>query len=104
MFGLSGIFFGGLGIAALFAVSLAHWLPAHISDLSRQLAEEKHQVELIDARATAYQRGNERRDAAIAASKCKDQIQYWVRHPDEIPGQFDPFNQLQPQNTRTPGQ
>ena len=94
MFGLSGIFYGGLAAVILFIVSLAHYLPEHISDLSGQLADQKHQVELLQARATALQRGNDRRDEAIAASACAEQIQAWVHNPDDIPKPFNPFCQL----------
>ncbi|CAA2141458.1 hypothetical protein [Hyphomicrobium sp. ghe19] len=100
MFGLGSIFYGGIAAVLLFAVSLAYSLPAKISNLADELANSKHQQNLLRARAEALQRGNDRRDSAIKASKCSEQIQYWVRHPDEIPKKFDPFNQLKPENTR----
>jgi hypothetical protein len=85
MFGLGSIFYGGIAAVLLFAVSLAYSIPNKIGNLADELAVNRHQQELLQSRADALQRGNDRRDAAIKASKCAAQIQYWVRHPDEIP-------------------
>lgn len=100
MFSIGSIFYGGIGAIVLFLVTLAWSIPNKIDNLSTELAQLKHDSELIQARADAYQRGNERRDAAIAASTCSQQIEYWVHNPDEIPKPFDPFNQLNPSNLK----
>jgi hypothetical protein len=98
MFGLGSIFYGGISAVILFAVTLAYSIPAKINSLSTDLADSRHQQNLLRARAEALQRGNDRRDAAIKASKCAKEIQYWVRHPDEIPKPYNPFNQLGPRS------
>lgn len=49
---------------------------------------------LIESRVKSYMTLIARRDAAIAASKCKAQIEHWLKNPDEIPTKFNPFNQL----------
>lgn len=100
MFGLGSIFYGGIGAVLLFVATLAWSIPEKIGSLSNDLATSKHQQNLLRARAEALQRGNDRRDAAIKASKCAAQIQHWVRNPDEIPQAFNPFNQLTPPNLR----
>lgn len=94
MASIATIFWGGIAAVVLFAVTLAWSIPNKIDNLSTELAQLKHDSELIQSRADAYQRGNERRDAAIAASTCSQQIEYWVSHPDDIPKPFDPFSQL----------
>lgn len=62
-------------------------MPAKIQQLERDKT-------LITSRVASYQTLLARRDAAIAASQCKKQIEHWVKNPDEIPTKFDPFNQL----------
>lgn len=100
MFGLGGIFYGGIAAIFLFAATLAYSIPEKINTLSNDLAQSRHEQNLLRARAEALQRGNDRRDAAIKASKCAKEIQYWVRHPDDIPKPYDPFNQLGPPGLR----
>lgn len=60
-----------------------------------QLIKDHHELlrekELFDARVAGYTRQIERRDAAIDASKCKDQIRDWIINPDKVPKPFDPF-------------
>lgn len=88
---------GGFAIAALLAWYAYGWgsqvienyteMPKTIERLTRDKA-------LIESRVKSYQTLLARRDAAIAASQCKAQIEHWVKNPDEIPTKFDPFNQL----------
>lgn len=59
-------------------------------------AQCKNERRLRDARELSYKRMLERRDEAIAASKCSAQIKKWISNPDQIPKKFDPHNQLKP--------
>lgn len=88
-----------LGMAAI-AVSLWFaygWGSQIISNYSRMQAEIttlRRDKALIETRVTSLRTLLARRDAAIAASSCKAQIEHWIKNPDQIPTKFDPFNQL----------
>lgn len=88
------VFYGGIASVLVYAAVLAWSTASNIADLSKQLTEAQHELALRDARETSMQRMLDRRDAAIGASKCTDQIKYWLTHPDEIPKPFQPFCQL----------
>lgn len=60
----------------------------------QELAMCKRDKALIESRVDSWKALKERRDEAIAASRCKDQIQHWIKNPDEIPKPFNPFDQL----------
>jgi hypothetical protein len=62
--------------------------------MSGQIVQLQHDIELRDGREASFRRMLDRRDAAIGASKCNEQIQDWVKNPDKIPKAFNPFNQL----------
>lgn len=62
--------------------------------MSGQIVTLQHDIDLRDGREASFRRMLDRRDAAINASKCKVQIQNWVKNPDNIPKPFNPFNQL----------
>ncbi|MBY0560026.1 hypothetical protein [Hyphomicrobium sp.] len=92
--------YGGLSAIIMYVGVLAYSNINKIATLSTELAEAKHKLNLTDYREASFRRMTDRRDRAIAASQCAKQIQYWVRHPDEIPKKFAPFKQLEPENTR----
>lgn len=79
-----------LGAVAYFVVTgMAHEIgvkATRISELERTIS--KHEAKLL-AEAGRI----ERRDRAIEASKCKETINDWIRHPEKLPEPFDPFNQ-----------
>lgn len=89
-------------LAGLAAIAVAAWFiygwGSEVIGNYRSMASEittlKRDKALIESRVASYQTLMARRDAAITASKCKDQIQRWLKNPDEIPTKFDPFNQL----------
>lgn len=62
--------------------------------MSGQIVSLQHDKDLYAGREASFRRMLDRRDAAINASKCKTQIQDWVKNPDSIPKAFNPFNQL----------
>lgn len=77
-------------------VLLALWFfwPSSQSDivkLANENAKLRNDVRLRDARILSNLRMIQRRDNAIEASACKDQIKYWVSNPDKVPKKFDPF-------------
>lgn len=61
------------------------------TNFSAQVAKLNNDVRLRDARLTSMQRQVDRRNEAIAASKCATEIQRWINFPNEIPKKFDPF-------------
>lgn len=69
---------------------------ADLKDITNENATLKVELRKLEARSLSDKRMIARRDEAIAQSQCKDQIQRWVRHPDEIPKKFDPHNQWNP--------
>lgn len=100
MIGITSIFRIGVIVALLIVVSSAWSYASKLADVQQELDRVNHELALQRGRDESYKRMIDRRDAAIGASKCKDQITHWVRNPDEIPQPFDPFNQLVPPNLR----
>lgn len=86
-----------LGPAAIiaFASNFGWSVVSNYRDMQATITSQKRDLALRDSREAALRRGNDRRDAAIAASQCAAQIQKWIRNPDDIPTKFDPFNQLE---------
>lgn len=80
-----------LGGVAYFVVS---GMSYDIGQKATQISELKRTVDKLEARALAEAGRIDRRDKAIAQSKCADTIQDWIKHPEKIPEPFDPFNQL----------
>lgn len=81
-------------LAIWFAYSWGVTVIRTYNDNISKIALLERDLKLVNSRVASYQTLNARRDAAIAASKCKTQIEYWLKNPDEIPTKFDPFNQL----------
>lgn len=77
---------------ALFIGGAGYSLVTNYSSQAAQLQQAQYDAELIKRKLESYTRMVDRRDAAISASKCADQIKHWVSNPDEIPKKFDPFN------------
>jgi hypothetical protein len=94
MFGLSYLR-SGLLIAALFGgylvYSWGHEIINNYSAMSAEIATLKRDKALITSRIDSYKTLLERRDAAIAASKCATSIQNMIKNPDTIPRKQDPF-------------
>lgn len=94
---LSYVRLAGLAAAAI-ALWFAYGWGSEVIGNYRSMASEittlKRDKALIESRVKSYQTLMARRDAAITASRCKDQIERWLKNPDEIPTPFDPFHQL----------
>jgi hypothetical protein len=69
-------------------------------ELNSKAATYENRIRLLEARDLSSKRMLERRDAAIAASKCSAQIKKWISNPDDIPQKFRPFDQLTAPNLR----
>jgi hypothetical protein len=83
-----------VAIAAAFAGSFGWTFATNYKNMATEIANLKKEKELFEARVSAYQRMIDRRDAAIKASMCSDQIQAWIKDPDKIPKPFNPHDQL----------
>lgn len=81
-------------IALYFAYGWGKQVIDNYSGMAAKIATLERDKRNIESRVASYQTLLARRDAAIAASKCKVQIETWVKNPDTIPTPFDPFNQL----------
>jgi hypothetical protein len=94
------------GIAAVVALIVFFgWtsIKTFVSDvagLGGQISTLRHENDLLKAKVAAYVRAQERRDNAIAASPCKNQIQFWMKNPEQIPGLWNPHEQLTAPNIR----
>lgn len=94
--------FGTIRMIGLVAVAIAVWygygwgkqIISNYTEMPKTIERLERDKKLLNSRVESYRTLNARRDAAIAASKCKVQIEYWLKNPDEIPTKFDPFNQL----------
>lgn len=85
------IAFGVMALAAWFAYGWGLQVIDNYTEMPKKIERLERDKALIESRVKSYQTLMARRDAAIAASKCKDTIQHWVKNPDEIPTPFDPF-------------
>lgn len=77
-----------LGVVAYFVVS---GMGSQIASQATTISELKRTLEQRDAKLLAEAGRIDRRDRAISASKCKAQIEDWIRHPEKVPDPFDPF-------------
>lgn len=75
----------------IWAIPIGIWYFWPSDDKAMQIANLKNEVRLKDARLVSNRRQIERRDAAIKASNCSKEIEFWVRNPDHVPTKFDPF-------------
>lgn len=95
MFALSYIRLGIIGallVAGWFAYGWGSQVISNYGGMAAKIERLERDKALIESRVKSYQTLMARRDAAIEASRCKDQIQHWVKNPDEIPTPFDPFS------------
>jgi hypothetical protein len=91
--------FGTLQLSALAAVGIVLYfvygwgmtIIQNYSDMAMKIERLERDKNLIESRVASYQTLLARRDAAIEASKCKEQIQRWIKNPDTIPGFRNPF-------------
>ncbi len=82
------------GVIGIIVVAVATFAWSMVDTFKTTLQENvtlKAQIKVYDGRLASYKRMIDRRQAAIDASKCKDQINRWVRNPDDIPQKFEPF-------------
>lgn len=59
------------------------------TDLASEKGRLSRELEKTNIKLASYERMVERRDAAIAHSKCAVSIKGWVSHPETLP---TPFN------------
>lgn len=83
-----------VAIAAWFAYGWGSEIIGNYRTMASEITTCQRDKALVESRVKSYQTLIARRDAAIEASKCKVQLQDWVKNPDKIPTKFDPFNQL----------
>lgn len=84
--------YGAAGLVALFVSGAGYALITDYSAMATKIAEMQREANLNEGRLASYKRMIDRRDAAINASQCKAQIEFWVKNPDDVPKPFDPFN------------
>lgn len=95
-----------VGIAGLLAIAtFLGWTAiktfgGDVAKLSAQITTLQRENELQKSKIAAYVRAQERRDNAIAASPCKAQIQFWMKNPEQLPGVWNPHEQLTAPNIR----
>jgi hypothetical protein len=97
---LSLLKFGVPTLITLFVASFGYSLVTNYNGLVSREWALTHDLQIAQGKLDSYKRMVDRRDAAVKASKCKTQITYWITHPDEIPKEFRPFDQLTPPNLR----
>lgn len=78
-------FYGLTALAFIVVASFGWSFANNYMKMSAEIARLEHAISLREARELSHLRMIERRNDAIAASKCKQQIEHWVRNPDEIP-------------------
>jgi hypothetical protein len=82
------------GIPALIAIAVYGFGSSFVTEYKNAVRGKTLadiEVRKITARYESEKRMRDRRDEAIAASKCAAQIKDWIRNPDKIPKPFDPF-------------
>lgn len=84
----------GMGLLAWFAYGWGWNIYTNHIGMAAKIERLERNNRLINSRVTSYQTLIARHKAAAAASKCKAQIEHWVKNPDEIPTKFDPFSQF----------
>lgn len=94
-----------IGAAVLSVIGFLGWtaikvFPSSLIEAGQRIKELERKNELAEAKITAYMRAQERRDAAIKASPCKAQIEFWIKNPDNLPGTWNPHEQLTAPNIR----
>jgi hypothetical protein len=83
---------GALGLLAVYLVySTGQSIVTRYTTMSGTIEQLSHENKMITARLESYQQRIDRRDQAIAASRCSEIIKDMVKHPENIPTPFDPF-------------
>ena len=88
MFGLGYIKIGALiGVAAVtwFAYGWGKQIIDNYGAMAVKIERLERDKSLIESRVASYQTLLARRDAAIAASRCEEQIKKFIKDPDLIP-------------------
>lgn len=91
MFWLRLLPYGVTGLIALYAWGAGSTVIDNYTTMSAKIERLSHENKLYKSRLESYNLRIERRDQAISASKCKAQINQWLRNPDQIPLPADPF-------------
>lgn len=94
LLGLGWIRMAGIGMLAgalFFIYSWGSQIITNYGNMASEIAMLKRSNALINSRVNSYKILMERRDAAIAASRCAESIQKMVKNPDTIPRKTDPF-------------
>lgn len=90
-----------IGLVGFFGWTAIKVFPAYLADAGKEIQALKHKNELAESKITGYMRAQERRDAAIKASPCKSQIEFWIKNPDNLPGTWNPHEQLTAPNLKS---
>jgi hypothetical protein len=86
------IMYAGTALVAWFIYGWGFEVINRYTEMPKTIQRLERDNTLITTRVASYRTLLARRDAAIAASKCSAQIQDWVKNPDTIPTEFNPFN------------
>ena len=79
------------GLVMLFVGGAGYALVTNVRDQATTIAEMQRAKDLSEGRLASFRRMVDRRDAAISASQCKAQIEFWIKNPDDVPKPFKPF-------------
>lgn len=96
MFGLGYIKIGALiGVAAVtwFAYGWGKQIIDNYGEMAAKIERLERDKALIESRVESYKTLLARRDAAIAASRCEEQIKKFIKDPSLI---FDPKKPFSP--------
>lgn len=94
LLGFGWLKMAGIGILAggvFFVYSWGSQIIDNYSAMSAKIATLQRDNALITSRVDSYKILLQRRDDAIAASRCAEAIQKMVKNPDTIPRKTDPF-------------
>lgn len=86
--------FGGLIAGAAVAFLVYSWgaqIITNYGQMAAQIERLQRDNTLILSRVDSYKTLLERRDAAIAASRCAEAIRAMIKNPDTIPRPSTPF-------------
>lgn len=84
----------GLGVGAIALWFVYGWgsqIIENYTEMPKKIERLERDKALIESRVESYKTLLARRDAAINASRCREQIKKWVKDPDSIPNTSDPF-------------
>lgn len=62
------------------------------TEMAKTIERLERDKALIESRVDSLRELKQRRDDAIAASRCRVQIETWIKNPESIPGRSSPFS------------